>query len=106
LNKIDRAGSRCGEVLAQLGRELPGTRFLPIQAVTGEGDGTAAVSGFAWEEEALREDLLLALSDCDPEMEEAFLSEELPSPDRLFESLRRLCAGRQVTPVLFGSAKL
>ena len=106
LNKIDRAGSRCKEVLAQLGRELPGTRFLPIQAVTGEGDGTAAVSGFAWEEEALREDLLLALSDCDPEMEEAFLSEEIPSPDRLFESLRRLCAGRRVTPVLFGSAKL
>ncbi len=106
LNKIDRAGSRCAGVLAQLERELPGSRFIPLQSVSGEGTGQAAVSSFAWEEETLREDLFLSLSDCDPKMEEAFLKEEQPSPARLLESLRRLTAGRQVTPVLFGSAKL
>ena len=105
LNKIDRAGSSCRKVLEQLAREFPNSRFFPMQEPVEEGGNSASVQGPDWEDVSFRENLLLELAECDPDMEEALLNEQMPAPEQLLEHLRKAVAGRKIVPVFCGSAK-
>jgi elongation factor G len=56
------------------------------------------------EVEATRKELVARLADVDPEIEEAFLSDQDPTDDQLHAAVRRATIANKLVPVLMGSA--
>jgi elongation factor G len=54
--------------------------------------------------ESARKELFSRLADCDPEMEELFLSEQEPTSQQLHDAIRRATIANKFVPVLVGSA--
>lgn len=100
LNKIDRAGTDPGKVIAQIRKELSPLVF-PVHEAVNAGEDNAAP--------ALRDDLAeAALSACaefEPEAEEAFFEEAEVSPEQLERWIKTGVHTGKIFPLLMGSAK-
>lgn len=98
LNKIDRAGSHCAEIVRQLNADFGGGFRLmnaPLQEGERECPVTALPTGEAFTE---------LLADFDDDAAESFL-EGIPFPEERQDLLlRRLCTSGTVHPVLCGAA--
>ncbi|AHH94550.1 GTP-binding protein [Kutzneria albida] len=94
VNKVDRAGARYEQVLAEL-RELLGLDCVAMNSVSGLGTRDASVRRFSWHDKEFLEQLALA--------DERLLASYVDDPVRVSEQdcLRAL---RGASPVYFGSA--
>ncbi|MFF3630483.1 tetracycline resistance ribosomal protection protein Otr(A) [Streptomyces sp. NPDC002164] len=101
VNKIDRAGARVGELLADIRRRLT-PHVVPLTEVT--GIGTAAAQVRRRDDPELRTDLAEALAEVDPAILAAVVDGPEPSVDRLRAALAARVADGSFHPVLFGSA--
>ncbi|MGI6265102.1 MAG: GTP-binding protein [Acutalibacteraceae bacterium] len=104
INKIDRAGSRAGEMLAELQERL-GYRCLPFNAVAAEGDRDCAVRGFDPADPAFVENAVTLLSEGDEGLLDRYLAGEVTAGELdgpLKEAIRR----GDAVPAVFGSAAL
>ena len=105
INKLDREGSDWRQALVQAEKELPGSRFLPLETVSGETTGSAAVEPQPFNAPDFREELLLTLSDFREDLAEEFWVEwEVPQRE-LEDAFAQAVAAGQITPVLLASAK-
>ncbi|WP_043670310.1 tetracycline resistance ribosomal protection protein Otr(A) [Streptomyces xylophagus] len=99
VNKIDRAGARAEELLADIRRRLT-PHVVPLTDVTGLGTPGARVLPRPPGDPELAE----ALADVDPAILAAVVDGPSPTPDDLSKSLAARTAEGSIHPLLFGSA--
>lgn len=123
VNKMDRPGASYERCMASLERRL---RANPVPVCAPLADGVANLVELThWsfrgergeqveqrpltaDERAqvasLRETMLLAAVEADPDLEEAVLEERDIDPERLWKALRQLCIAGRIHPMFAGSA--
>lgn len=100
INKLDRAGSRAGALLAEL-PALLGGYFLPLNAVVSEGDRDCAVRDDGGALERLTE----AAAEFDDGIAERWLEGETIPREEIVPTVAGLVRAGLVTPVVFGCAR-
>ncbi len=123
VNKMDRPGAsyeRCMSTLEKRLRANPVPVCVPVDGgvadlvegtfSTFSGDRGEVVETRPLSEEqleqlaSLRETMLLAAAEADPDLEEAVLEEQEIAPERLWAALRKLTIAGRIHPVFGGSA--
>ena len=105
VNKVDRAGSDVAGVLNAI-RERLTDRLLVLQRLIGEGGDNCTVLSRSLADPAYREEALLAVSETDEALAEAYMADEPVSNERLWEAVEAAARSGALFPVLFASAKL
>lgn len=105
INKIDRAGSRCAELTAELPETLPckeARRFFSLNLPVNEGGADCAVKT----DSSLSEKMADAASEFDNLLTEEFIIKGSLSEERISNSFAGCVFRKEIVPVLYGSAKL
>lgn len=128
VNKMDRIGADFHDVLHQMRKRL-GAEAVAIQLPIGNEEKHRGIVDLieqrAWEFEddemappteveipekmrdmvdAFREHLVVSLADINPALEEKFFAGEAPTPEEMWETIRRATIAATLVPVLCGSA--
>ncbi|MBD3292266.1 MAG: elongation factor G [Armatimonadia bacterium] len=128
VNKMDRIGADFHDVLHQMRKRL-GAEAVAIQLPIGNEENHRGVVDLieqkAWEFEEdemappteveipakmrdlvddFREHLVVSLADINPDLEEKFFAGEEPTPEEMWDTIRRATIGGTLVPVLCGSS--
>ncbi|MET9969748.1 tetracycline resistance ribosomal protection protein Otr(A) [Streptomyces sp. NPDC006356] len=103
VNKIDRAGARSDDLLADIRRRLTPT-VAPLNSVTGLGTADARVRPYSPTDPRVRADLAEALAEVDADILAGVVDGPEPTADELRRSLAARTADGSFHPVFFGSA--
>ena len=103
LNKIDRAGSRTREILAEFPESLPidGAKLIPITKAVSEGLPDYGICP----PDSLSDSLTEAAADLNDEIAELYLEGEAVDPDLLERVLCQGVKDRKLIPVYCGAAQ-
>ena len=103
LNKIDRAGSRTNEIMAEFAEQLPmdGAKLLPITLAQNEGLADFTICP----PNDLQDRLTEAAADLNDEIAELYLEGESVNTDLLEQVLRDGVASRRIIPLYCGAAQ-
>lgn len=105
INKIDRAGSRSVEVLAELQERL-GYRCLSFNMPQGEGSRSCSATPRLLPDPAFQEDAVTLLSEQDESLLDRYLTEGQLPEQELQDRLTGAVRAGDVIPVLVGSAAM
>lgn len=128
VNKMDRIGADFHDVLHRMRRRL-GAEAVAIQLPIGKEDAHRGIIDLieqrAWEfsdeedvpprevempanmrdmVDAFREHLVVSLADINPDLEEKFFAGEEPTPEEMWETIRRATIACELVPVMCGAA--
>ncbi|MEA3402222.1 MAG: elongation factor G [Armatimonadota bacterium] len=128
VNKMDRIGADFHDVLHEMRKRL-GAEAVAIQLPIGKEDAHRGIIDLieqrAWEfsdeedvpprevempanmrdmVDAFREHLVVSLADINPDLEEKFFAGEEPTPEEMWETIRRATIACELVPVMCGAA--